>query len=573
MFENDNNNNTPVNAAETPENTVSGVEKVAKKGKGKKIAIGAGIAGAVLVGGGIAAFNFSPLVENQVRKHIMSDEKYYAWVNEENAETLAKKISEDYKLSLDNYENGVKGNVAFIYEPTDEVKSMLTEELEGVDEPETQQLIDIIEGIGSIEIGADYNSKKGAAQYSTYAKLNDEQLITFDVLSDLDSMNVYARIPELTETWLTMPLESWMEAAADESGSSYEYQQFEQYKDVIEDIVKDPKSYLSPEELEKEVARYVGVWNDTVGSSAEVENSETISILDIEQKFSVSTVKFDGELIGKLAKNFVKEFKNDDVIKDIVCDKVGLVDEDDYKDTIDMLVDEIDEASEELEDNDELEFKLMTYIDAKGVIRGFEVKHEEGNGRFIIGKDGDKVRGEAYLEADDEELFRAELKADEKDKKYTGNLDVIADDEDVFSLEFDNFEVVNEEKGFVSGTVTAVIPDIDPITLELKATKDSQAISYDINFDDTDYGTITLSITQKDKADVEVPADSDTFVIDPDSLEDIDFTKYVSKDDVEDFIKNLLTGIGFDDKTAADAAKEGADGLYEGIADLGDELA
>ena len=573
MFENDNNNNTPVNAAETPENTVSGVEKVAKKGKGKKIAIGAGNAGAVLVGGGIAAFNFSPLVENQVRKHIMSDEKYYAWVNEENAETLAKKISEDYKLSLDNYENGVKGNVAFIYEPTDEVKSMLTEELEGVDEPETQQLIDIVEGIGSIEIGADYNSKKGAAQYSTYAKLNDEQLITFDVLSDLDSMNVYARIPELTETWLTMPLESWMEAAADESGSSYEYQQFEQYKDVIEDIVKDPKSYLSPEELEKEVARYVGVWNDTVGSSAEVENSETISILDIEQKFSVSTVKFDGELIGKLAKNFVKEFKNDDVIKDIVCDKVGLVDEDDYKDTIDMLVDEIDEASEELEDNDELEFKLMTYIDAKGVIRGFEVKHEEGNGRFIIGKDGDKVRGEAYLEADDEELFRAELKADEKDKKYTGNLDVIADDEDVFSLEFDNFEVVNEEKGFVSGTVTAVIPDIDPITLELKATKDSQAISYDINFDDTDYGTITLSITQKDKADVEVPADSDTFVIDPDSLEDIDFTKYVSKDDVEDFIKNLLTGIGFDDKTAADAAKEGADGLYEGIADLGDELA
>ena len=573
MFENDNNNNTPVNAAETPENTVSGVEKVAKKGKGKKIDIGAGIAGAVLVGGGIAAFNFSPLVENQVRKHIMSDEKYYAWVNEENAETLAKKISEDYKLSLDNYENGVKGNVAFIYEPTDEVKSMLTEELEGVDEPETQQLIDIVEGIGSIEIGADYNSKKGAAQYSTYAKLNDEQLITFDVLSDLDSMNVYARIPELTETWLTMPLESWMEAAADESGSSYEYQQFEQYKDVIEDIVKDPKSYLSPEELEKEVARYVGVWNDTVGSSAEVENSETISILDIEQKFSVSTVKFDGELIGKLAKNFVKEFKNDDVIKDIVCDKVGLVDEDDYKDTIDMLVDEIDEASEELEDNDELEFKLMTYIDAKGVIRGFEVKHEEGNGRFIIGKDGDKVRGEAYLEADDEELFRAELKADEKDKKYTGNLDVIADDEDVFSLEFDNFEVVNEEKGFVSGTVTAVIPDIDPITLELKATKDSQAISYDINFDDTDYGTITLSITQKDKADVEVPADSDTFVIDPDSLEDIDFTKYVSKDDVEDFIKNLLTGIGFDDKTAADAAKEGADGLYEGIADLGDELA
>lgn len=557
MFGKKKNDQTELNSAENFENSVSGVETAAKKGSGKKIAIGAGAAAVVLVGGGVAAFNLSPLVENQVRKHIMSDAKYYAWVNEENAETIAKEIREEYEKSLDTYDKGAKGNIALSYAPSDEAKAYLTDDLDdGTDE--SNQLIDLINNIGSVEIGTGYNSKKSVSQYSVYAKLNDDQLVTFDVLTDLEGMGLYARIPELTETWLAIPLEDAVSEA-----DSYELEEFMQYKDMLVDILENPKDYLSPEDLEKEITRYVNVWNETIADHVEVESGVSVDVLDIEQKYSVSSVKVNAKLELKLAKNMLKEIKNDKVVKNIACDKLEVIDEDEFKDSIDELIDMLDDSKDDVED--ELpEFKLKTYIDAKGVIRGIEVKGDGYSGKLIVGKDGDKVRGEAYVETDDEELFRAELTAD-GDKKYTGELDVIVDDESVFSLEFSDYEVVNEEKGFFNGTFTAIIPDIDPITLTFKATSDSQAISYDINLGGTDYGVVTLTVSQKDGADVKVP--DDTFEIDPDG--DIDLKEYVSQDEVEKFVKDILTKLGFDDDTASDAAKEAAEDIYAEAEDFG----
>ena len=551
MFGKKKNDQTALNNAENFANSVSGVETAVKKGAGKKVAIGAGAAAVVLVGGGVAAFNLSPLVENQVRKHIMSDKKYYAWVNEENAESVAKEIREEYEKSLDAYDKGTKGNVSLSYKPSDDAKAFLTDDLAGEGE-EAEQLIDIINNIGSVEIGADFNSKKSVVQYSLYGKLNDDQLITFDVLTDLEGMNLYARVPELTEKWLSIALGDAMSEA-----DSYELEEFMQYQDIFTDVLENPKDYLSPADLEKEITKYVAVWNDTVAEHAEVESSVSVDILDIEQKFSVSTVNVDADLELKLAKNMLKEIKNDDVIKNIACDKLELIDEDEYEDSIDEVLDMLDEGEDDFED-EAIEFKFKTYIDAKGKIRGIEIKGDDYSGKLIVGKDGDKVRGEAYAEADDEEIFRAELVAD-GDKKYTGDLDVVVEDESVFSLEFTDYEVVNEEKGFFNGTFTAIIPDVDPITLTFEATDDSQAISYDIEISGTDYGVVTLSISQKEGSDVKVP--DDTFEIDPDA-DEIDLKQYVSQDEVENFIKGILTKIGLDDELASDAAKEAAEEIY-----------
>lgn len=558
MFGKKKNDQTALNNAENFANSVSGVETAVKKGAGKKVAIGAGAAAVVLVGGGVAAFNLSPLVENQVRKHIMSDKKYYAWVNEENAESVAKEIREGYEKSLDAYDKGTKGNVSLSYKPSDDAKSFLTDDLASEGE-DAEQLIDIINNIGSVEIGADFNSKKSVVQYSLYGKLNDDQLITFDVLTDLEGMNLYARVPELTEKWLSIALGDAMSEA-----DSYELEEFMQYQDIFTDVLENPKDYLSPADLEKEITKYVAVWNDTVAEHAEVESSVSVDILDIEQKFSVSTVNVDADLELKLAKNMLKEIKNDDVIKNIACDKLELIGEDEYEDSIDEVLDMLDEGEDDFED-EAIEFKFKTYIDAKGKIRGIEIKSDDYSGKLIVGKDGDKVRGEAYAEADDEEIFRAELVAD-GDKKYTGDLDVIVEDESVFSLEFTDYEVVNEEKGFFNGTFTAIIPDVDPITLTFEATDDSQAISYDIEISGTNYGVVTLSISQKEGSDVKVP--DDTFEIDP-NADEIDLKQYVSQDEVENFIKGILTKIGLDDELASDAAKEAAEEIYSEAEDFG----
>lgn len=82
MFNNDQNNYE--NQSLNEEFSVSGVEPVTKKSKGKKAAMIGGISAAVIVGGGAAAYGVSDTVKNQVKLRVSSPEKYYAWVTENN---------------------------------------------------------------------------------------------------------------------------------------------------------------------------------------------------------------------------------------------------------------------------------------------------------------------------------------------------------------------------------------------------------------------------------------------------------------------------------------------------------
>ena len=111
MFENDHNENgmentqfdsQPVN----DELSVSGVDNVTKKGKGRKAALIGGISAAVVVGGSATAYAASDTVKNQVKLRLSSPEKYYAWVTENNSKNLGQILSENYKKSIDNMEKG-----------------------------------------------------------------------------------------------------------------------------------------------------------------------------------------------------------------------------------------------------------------------------------------------------------------------------------------------------------------------------------------------------------------------------------------------------------------------------------
>ena len=113
MFENDHNENgmentqfdsQPVN----DELSVSGVENVTKKGRGRKAALIGGISAAVVVGGSATAYAASDTVKNQVKLRLSSPEKYYAWVTENNSKNLGQILSENYKKSIDNMEKGTE---------------------------------------------------------------------------------------------------------------------------------------------------------------------------------------------------------------------------------------------------------------------------------------------------------------------------------------------------------------------------------------------------------------------------------------------------------------------------------
>ena len=194
MFENDHNENgmentqfdsQPVN----DELSVSGVDNVTKKGKGRKAALIGGISAAVVVGGSATAYAASDTVKNQVKLRLSSPEKYYAWVTENNSKNLGQILSENYKKSIDNMEKGTEAKFKLSFEPTQNAKDMLIDEVfGGKSNEETKQFEDIIKNNDSIGIAVDCSSKKGKTEGSFGLELSDKRVVGIDAAIDADAM-------------------------------------------------------------------------------------------------------------------------------------------------------------------------------------------------------------------------------------------------------------------------------------------------------------------------------------------------------------------------------------------------
>lgn len=544
------------------ENSVTGVEPVHNKKKGKKIAAISGIAAALIVGGGIAAYNLSPLIKNQVKLRTMKPENYYAWVNTENAETFAKSIREKYEKMLDNYGNGTQTSVSLKYVPTDAVKDLALSDLSSEDD---QVLYDFINNIESIQLNIDAQNKKGSTLTSASAVVNDEKLLSLDMFVDSINMDYFMRFPELTQKWLGFSIGDAMYGEAQEIFRIYQ------------DILNNPASYLSPDELEEEIIKYTDLWNTCI-EDVKIEKSEEVGICDIEVKYTIASVKIDGDLAYELSENFLTAIRDDEIIRNIAVNKIDLIDEEDYEDTLNEALEDIKADYDDGDYDDEETVTFSTYIDAQGVIRGFEFKEDSDN-KFVcaFGKDKDDVRGEITLIEEGDEDFSINLYAEETSKdtyggsidfsyataRYNDETDEIENTEETISVEFDDFKITNKDKFYFNADVTLKLPEIDPIDLSFTSDNSSQTISYDIKFDEEDYGTVSLTYSSSEGADFEIPDKDNSFMVDIYDDEEPDFTQYVSKDEMESFICNLLEKLGFDKDISAEAAKESAEEIYD----------
>ena len=306
----------PITAPEF-ENSVTGVDPVLKKKNGKKVAIISGISAVVLVGGGIAAYNLSPLIKNQVKLRTMKPENYYAWVNTENAETFAKSVREKYEKMLDNYGNGTQTSMSLKYVPTDIAKDWAINDLfysDAEDDSADKVLYDFINDLENIQFNVDVQKKNGNSLTSVSGLVNDEQLLSADVFVDSINMDYFMRIPELTQRWLGFSIGDAMDGDAKEIFQIYQ------------DILSDPASYLSPDELEEEIIKYTDLWNTCI-EDVKLEKSEEVGICDIEVKYTIASVKIDGDLAYEISKNFLTAIRDDEIIRNIAVNKIGLIDE------------------------------------------------------------------------------------------------------------------------------------------------------------------------------------------------------------------------------------------------------
>ena len=559
MFKNDQNNgfdNSQFDAAMS----ASGVENVTKKSKGKKAALIGGISAAVVVGGSAAAYGLSDTVKNQVKLRMSKPEKYYAWVTEKNSESLGEILSENYKKRLDNYKKGADIDFSVYYEANDNVKDMIIDEMFGdADSDGTQKISDVIKNINKISVSGNVKSKSGKVNSNFGIDLDDDRIVSLDAVMDTDAMDYFFRVPELKEKWIGTELSSVEDMIGSESVN------------MFRDIMKDPASFLSPEELEEEVNKYAGVWSSFV-SDVQLEKKEEIDICDISVNYTVATFELNDKDLDKLELEFLKELKKDDIIRGIVVDKLKVVDDEDYEDDIQS---EIDDVKEDLDENDydkDTVIAIDTYIDATGTIRGLGIDVDDEQTYMVIGKDGDSIRGEIKVTDDEGEVpLSVKLTAEENGKKYSGDITInyteysYKDDEDVENeavVKFDDFEIVNEEKCYVNGTVAINIPDTEPIDIVLSSDGKEQDVNFTIRADGEDYGNIGIKYSVNYGVDVDIPDKSDAVMVDVEELNDFDFDDYVTSDEISEFIKSRLEKIGFDKEMAERVAESVEDDIY-----------
>ncbi len=561
-------------------NAVSGVENVTKKkGKGKKIAIISGVSAAAVVGGSVALYNFSPFVKNQVKLRTMKPAKYYAWVYEENSEDLAKKVADQYRLMLGEYEDGSSSSMSLRFTASEGGRNYaldkLYDEYEGSDD-DFDTIESLIENFNSFEVGLSSADSKEKLSGSLFTKYNGDSFVSFDYAADLGAMDFFFRVPELTEKWIGASLGDYIYDSMDD-------EEYEIYNNLM-DMVKDPESCLTPDQLEDLIVRYVGIWTESV-DGVKLRQDESVKIAGMSVDYTAITVKLNGKDLAEIYKKYLEELKNDDTIRGIAIDKLG-VSEEDYEAAFDEAIEDIDGYIDEFDpDEDTGEVKFTTYIDAKGVIRGFNLKfyeNDEMEGELFaaMGKDDDKVRGELTVTADDECVFCAELKATEgKKETYSGDITITVYDEAYdydeddyvdktyeVSIDFDNYNVVDKEKGYfncdLTIDLTQIDEDIDPIKLRFETDGSSQNISYDISYDDTNIGTLTLSYSFDKSADVNIPSTDDAYMIDIDDPK-FDLGEYVSEQELSDFFWDILTQIGVDEDMADELADEAAAEAFE----------
>ncbi|MBR6791695.1 MAG: hypothetical protein IKM49_01045, partial [Ruminococcus sp.] len=526
------------NTYETVSDTVSGVENAPKKKTGAKVAA-VGVGAAVLLGGGgVAAYNLSDYVKNQVKLATMDAPEYYEWVMEENAAKAADSIAESYDEYIDLLGKGQKADVAFKYEASDAVKELLLTDLPASDE--TQPIIDLVNDIKSVSMGVDAQVKDNNMVGSVYANLNDESLVTIDMAVDYENLACYYRIPELKEQWLGMDLSDAMTQAQADA-------EYTEIMDKITAFSNNPADIISVKELDELITKYSTLWCSDV-KNAELEKKKDVKIGDITVEYTVITAEIDGKTAYNMLESYVKTASEDKLLKEIVTERLEICSGDEFDTVLDEALTSLEDEKESMTEDDTT-IDLITYVDPKGVVRGVSLVDPEGTEviDYVIGLEDDDVYGELSLDLGEDGTYSAVLEAVKKKDAYTGDIEVFAGSDTLATVGFKDLEVVDEKMGYVSGVVSLTLPEIDPIELNLSSDGKSQEISLALNIDGTDYGKFIITTSSEEIEKVEMPDVKDAFMID---AETADLEGYVTEDEAMTFVSDLLAKLGIDEEMA-----------------------
>lgn len=416
--------------------------------------------------------------------------------------------------------------------------------------------------IKSVAITASAKQKGEASQFTLSGLYDGKTLATANIIGDRSGGNVYAQVPELSSSYMSVsldqlkakleeavkaPMQAYTQraaAAAAAAGGDSDQGAVAQAPDYK--ALADAFNSIDPEALEKDIGEYAQAIADNFPEGVDAEATKG-TVDGVSYELATKTYKVTEADAVNMAKAVLEKAKDDDLIKDfldqdVIKQTTGSQGSSDFVSEIDALLAEMDKDTEG--DSEVISFDVM--FDADGGFAGFNMGIDgEGIYAVVTKVDNNVVVDVKFDGGDDVNMTAAGVITDENDtlngsvkfnaeskNNESGNMEMVYTLKDVKTTD----DVMT---GTVSLDVTADGKTVG-LVFTSNSTKDKTDLLFSTTMDGVNLFDIAFILEQTDASDIDIPTDA--FAIDLESGEGFD--KYAATIDVEGFQNNIKDALG-----------------------------
>lgn len=504
-----------------PVNPSSAPKPTGKKHKTGKIILCCVLA-AALVLGVFTAFNFKR-AKNFVVKTFSSPDKYYQYVEGNELKTLAEDVPTIYEnLWRDNVnytENGYEANAELTL--GDEGKNLLYDAAD----------IDLgdLDTIG-ITGKAQVNTDKVAESASI--SLSGNQILSVNSIMDLTNEMLYEQIPELSEDYFRQDL-----------SDSYDYS-MEEMRDMLKKLPEYYDAMPDKELVKTLMTRYVTlILTDMTNVQ---KGSGTLTAGGVSQNCTKLTVTITKDDFRKIVKDVATAMKDDNDVKSLI---MGMAELDEYttpeaayesfQESLQNTLDELDDEFEDMEN-----ITMVVWVDDEGVVKGRSITSDGTTVTYAAPENSGKI-GLEISENGSYSTVSLTGAGTKKGSKVTGQYALKSNDEEVMTVNVEDFDMDTMKQGYINGKISASLDsfladaDVDrtirnllegaQLSLNIESSKGSTKVAADLSVSSGELLSVSASVNEVGKETIK----------DVDSVSMDDWADSISSDDLQKIIDKL----------------------------------
>lgn len=474
----------------------------------------------------------------------------------------------NYSKGLENYETALKGSYGeFTFTLGDAGRSMLS-----------MMVPTDVSWIKDLKMTTDVSLTDGQTKEIMNVLLNDTQICTMEVWSDMKTMDTYIRIPELSESYITIDYTQAM-ASLDEledavpegetdipmSSSSEELMAyFSSYETVLQNL---PDADL----LGRILNNYSEMAID--GFTEGESGTETITVDDISQECTTYEGTMNEDAVLSVCEDLFSSARDDADIKSLFPEDSQDVYQD-FQDAIDSLLEDLSQA--ESEETSAFSSKIWTDSEGDIVGRQFSLLDDSGSTPFLTWqapKSGQDRGLLLELDGGDGTVLTLSGSGTVDGSTLNGSYTMSVYETPFLSIEVADYDTEAAKIGNINGVYTlSVLPKaisddlsyaaVSNFRLVLDLASDGVASSYtaDLQSGGASLCSLNFSADLGDGADL--PALSEVKGTMYDSLSEEDMNAYMEEINV-DTIMNNLTAAGMPDTFIEDIIAMSSGSYYD----------